>query len=72
MLDSSTGPAPDVRELLKASLNVVVGEELALDAPEDLTDEATAQIGFYTHRGQDVRTFGNRPGALTPATPPPQ
>jgi hypothetical protein len=49
----------DAVELLKASSNVVVGEELALDAPEDLTDEATAQIGFYTHRGQDVRTFGN-------------
>jgi hypothetical protein len=31
----------DAVELLKAALNVVVGEERALDRPEDLTGETT-------------------------------
>ncbi len=53
----------DAVELLKASLNVVVGEELALDALEDLTDEATAQIGSYAHRAQADRASGDRPGS---------
>jgi hypothetical protein len=57
-------------ELLKAVLNVVVAEERALDGPEDLTHETTAQIGLYAHLGQDSRTSCNRLGALTPATPP--
>jgi hypothetical protein len=40
----------DAVELLKASLNVVVGKERALYDPEDLTLETTAQIGLYAHR----------------------
>jgi len=39
----------DAVELLKASLNVVVAEERALDGPEDLAHGTTAQTGFYTH-----------------------
>ena len=39
--------------------------------PEDLTDRTNPRNGLYTHRCQDSRTFGNRPGAITPATPPP-
>jgi hypothetical protein len=37
--------------LLRAAINVVEGEERALDSPEDLTTETTAQIGLYAHRG---------------------
>ena len=51
----------DAGEFLKASLNAVVAEERALDYPEDLTDETTAQMGFYTHPCQGNRTSGNRP-----------
>jgi hypothetical protein len=51
----------DAVELLKTPLNVVVGEERALDGPEDLTTEATAQIGLYAHLCQDSRTSTNRP-----------
>ena len=36
--------------------------QLTVDGPEDLTGETTAQIGLYTHRGQDSRTSCNRPG----------
>jgi hypothetical protein len=39
----------DCLQLLKAALNVVVGEEKVLKGPEDLTDETTAQTGLYTH-----------------------
>jgi hypothetical protein len=28
-------------------------------------------MGFYTHRGLDGRTSSDRPGVLTPDTPPP-
>ena len=46
----------DAVELLKASSNAVVGEERALDDPEDLTDETTAQMGLYIHT--DARMTG--------------
>ena len=42
-------PSHHAPELLKASLNVVVGEELALDGPEDLAHKTTAQIGLCLH-----------------------
>jgi hypothetical protein len=45
----------DVVELLKASLNVVVAEERALNGLEDLTQRTTAQIGLMHIR---VRTTG--------------
>ena len=35
-----------------------------MDSPEDPTHKTTAQIGLYTHRGQDSRTSCNRPGGL--------
>jgi hypothetical protein len=54
---------------LKAALNVVVAVEQALDDPEGLIGETTAQMDLYTHLGQDSRTSCNRPGALTPAYP---
>jgi hypothetical protein len=50
---SSADPSPEIRKLLRAAINVVEGEERALDSPEDLTTEAAAQINFYAHRGQD-------------------
>jgi hypothetical protein len=55
--------------LLKAALNVFVAEVQSLDDPRDLTEETTAQTGFYTHRGLDGRTSSDRPGALTPDYP---
>jgi hypothetical protein len=45
----------DVPGLLKVSLSVFVADEQILDDPEDLTGKTTAQIGLYTHRGQDDR-----------------
>ena len=57
-LPTSTPGAP---EFFKAALSVVVAEDRALDDPRDLTEQTTAQTGFYTHRGLDSRTFGNRP-----------
>ena len=42
-------------EHLKASSNLVVGEERALDGPEGLTPETTTQMGLYTHQRQDDR-----------------
>ena len=48
-------------QLLKAALNVFIAEERALDGPEDLAHGATAQTGFYTHRGLDGRIFGKQP-----------
>jgi hypothetical protein len=53
-------------KLLKAALNVFVAEQQVLDDPRDLTDQTTAQTGFYTHRVQAGRTSSIRPGALTP------
>jgi hypothetical protein len=50
---------------------VVVADEQTLDDPRDLTEERTAQTGFYTHRGLDGWTSSDRPGVLTPATPSP-
>ena len=46
--DFSADPAPGNSELLKASLNVVVAEERALDDPELLTYTTMAEFGFYT------------------------
>ena len=48
-------------KLLKAALNVFVAEQQVLDDPRDLTEQTTAQTGFYTQRGLDSRTSGNRP-----------
>ena len=48
-------------ELLKAALNVFVAEGPILDDPGDLSEQTTAQSGFYTHRGLGSRTSGNRP-----------
>jgi hypothetical protein len=59
----------DAVEFLKASLNVVVAEERAIDGPEDLTGETRAQIGLYAHPTQDGRTFDHQPGYRTPAYP---
>src|SRR5215210_967058 len=61
---------PRFPQLLKATLNVFVAEGQTLDDPRDLTEETTAQIGFYTHRGLDDQASSIRPGALTPDTPP--
>jgi hypothetical protein len=44
--DFSADPAPGNSELLKASLNVVVAEERALDDPRDLTGETTAEMAL--------------------------
>jgi hypothetical protein len=61
----------DAVELLKAALNVVVGDERLLDGPEDLTGKTTAQSGLYTHPCQHSRTLATSRGRLTPDTPPP-
>jgi hypothetical protein len=55
---------------LKAALNVFVVEGQILDDPRDLTEETTAQSGFYTHRGLDDQASSIRPGVLTPDTLP--
>jgi hypothetical protein len=55
---------PDVPRLLKAALNAFVAEERALDDPRDLTEETTAQTGFYTHRDLDGQGSSIRPGGL--------
>ena len=47
---------------LKAALNVVVADEQTLDDPRDLTEQTTAQTGFYTHRGLDEQASSIRPG----------
>jgi len=44
---------PRYPQLLKAALNVVVTEGQTLDGPGDLTEQTTAQTGFYKHRGLD-------------------
>ena len=60
----------DAVEPLKASLNVVVVSERALDGPEDLTNE-TAQMSLYTHRCQDDRGQLATRGAELLTTPTP-
>jgi hypothetical protein len=70
--NSSIDPEPRSPELPKAASNVFVADERALDGPEDLTGETTAQIGLYTYNL--VRTAGPRRrdrGALTSAYPAP-
>ena len=70
MPGSSADPQPLSPQLLKAALNGLVAERQTLDDPRDLTEQTTAQSGFYTHRGLDGQTSSIRPGALTPDTPP--
>jgi hypothetical protein len=55
---------PRFPQLLKATLNVFVAEGQTLDDPRDLTEQTTAQIGFYTHRGLDEQASSIRPGGL--------
>ena len=59
-------------KLLKAALNVFEAEGQTLEDPRDLTEETTAQTGFYTHRGLDEQASSIRPGALTPDPLPPR
>jgi hypothetical protein len=61
---------PEVPQLPKAALNVFAAEGQILDDPRDLTQQTTAQTGFYTHRGLDDQASSIRAGALTPDTPP--
>jgi hypothetical protein len=70
MPDSSAAPQQLTPELLKGALNALVAEGQTLDDPRDLTEQTTAQTGFYTHRGLDEQASYIRPGALTPDTPP--
>jgi hypothetical protein len=51
-------------QLLKADLNVFVAEGQILDDPRDLTEETTAQTGFYTHRSLDDQDSSIRAGGL--------
>jgi hypothetical protein len=51
-------------QLLKAALNVFVAEGQTLDDLRDLTEETTAQTGFYTHRGLDEHASSIRPGGV--------
>jgi hypothetical protein len=53
MPDSSAAPQQLTPELLKGALNALVAEGQTLDDPRDLTEQTTAQTGFYTHRGLD-------------------
>ena len=62
---------PSYPQLLKAALNVFLVEGQTLDYPRDLTQETTAHTGFNSHPGLDEQAASNRPGALTPDTPPP-
>ena len=59
--DFSADPAPGNSEFLKASLNVVVAEERALDDPELLTHTTMAEFGLYPHRAQADRGSSNIP-----------
>jgi hypothetical protein len=54
---------PRFPRLLKAALNALVAEGQTLDDPRDLTEEITAQTGFYAHRGLAGRTSRKDPGA---------
>jgi len=54
----------DAVELLKTPLNVVVGEERALDGPEDLTHDTTVQISLYTPVSGQVEGILDRVSAL--------
>jgi hypothetical protein len=56
----------------KASSNDFVADERVLEGPADLTIYNGLQIAFYAHLGQADRTFHNRPGSLSPATPSPR
>jgi hypothetical protein len=66
---SSTDPVPSNPKLLKGALNAFVVDELRVDGPGDLTEETTAQTGFYTHQGLDHQASSIRPGFVTPAHP---
>src|SRR5688572_13003093 len=46
---------PRYPQLLQAALNVLLAEGHTLDDPRDLTEQTTAQIGSYAHRGHDSR-----------------
>jgi hypothetical protein len=46
-------PCLDVTELLEGPSNVLQATDQILDNNEGLTHKATAQTGFYTHRGLD-------------------
>jgi hypothetical protein len=59
-------PHPRCSRALQAALNVFVAEGQTLDDPRGLTEETTAQSGYYTHRGQDEQASSIRPGVLTP------
>jgi hypothetical protein len=61
---------PRYPQLLKSALNIFVAEGQTLDDPRDLTEQTTAQTGFYTHRGLDKQASSIRPGVITPDTPP--
>ena len=61
---------PRYPQRLKAAFNALVADERTVDGPEDLTEETTAQTGFYTHRGLDEQASSIRPGVLTPDPPP--
>jgi hypothetical protein len=61
---------PRFPQLLKTPLNVFGVEGQTLDDPRGLTEESTAQTGFYTHRGLDEQASSIRPGVFTPDTPP--
>ncbi len=50
----------------KLPLRTFVADERVLEGPEDLTGKTTAQIGFYTHRGQDGRGLQRVAVTLTP------
>ena len=70
MPGSSADPKPKAPEFLKAALNVFVANVHTLDDPRDLTEDATAQTGFYPHRGLDEQASSIRAGVLTPDTLP--
>ena len=62
---------PSYPQLLKSTLNVFVAEGQTLDDPGDLTEETTAQTGFYTHRGLDEQASSIRAGRQLLTTPIP-
>jgi hypothetical protein len=54
---------PRYPQLLQAALNGFVAGVQILDDPRDLTEQTTAQTGFYTHRGLDEQASSIRAGA---------
>jgi hypothetical protein len=46
-------PDPQRSRVPQAAVDVSINEERGFDDSGDLTDETTAQIGSYAHRGQD-------------------